>query len=371
MLFHTCGADCVAHGAAEIIAGVGGTAPSPRDYLVDLHCHIFVPGIERLVADRPERAAEMAMLARGMGSESVAHNNRVMLPAAIPKLSRLNMRLADMDAMGVDLQVVSPSPNQYYYWADPGLAESLVREQNEAIAAACATVPERLLGLGTVALQYPERAARQLEHAVRGLGLKGVEISTAINGFDLGNPAFLPFWQKANDLECVVFIHPFGTSLDVRLERYYLANIIGQPLETTIALSDLFFSGTLDLCSNVKIVAAHGGGYLPGYVGRSNHGFQVRPEARRCRHPPAEYLRRIWFDSLVYDAAGLRRLIDQVGSSQVVIGTDYPFDMGDYTPRKLVSEVPGLSDDERCAILGRNALELIGESKRSRVAIRP
>jgi aminocarboxymuconate-semialdehyde decarboxylase len=367
MLFHTCGPRCSVHGAAEVGSGAGGAVRIPPEFLVDLHCHIFIPGIERLVVDRPERAAEMATLARGMGPESVEHNNRVMLPAAVPKLNQLDLRLADMKAMGVDLQVISPSPTQYYYWADADLAEPLVRELNEAIAAACAKIPDRLLGLGTVALQHPELAAVQLEYAVRGLGLKGVEISTAVNGLDLGNPAFLPFWRKADELGCVVFIHPFGSSLGERVDRHYLGNIIGQPLETTIALSDLIFSGTLDQVPRVKIVAAHGGGYLPTYVGRSNHGFEVRPEAQRCKHPPAWYLRKIWFDSLVYEPMALRRLIDQVGASQVVVGTDYPFDMGHYTPRELVNAVPGLDADDRRAILSQNALELIGEGHRYRV----
>lgn len=366
MFFHTCGPRCSVHNAAE--GGAGGGGPQvPRDYLVDLHCHIFIPAIERLVADRPERAAEAAALARGMGPESVDHNNRVMLPSAIPKLNQLNLRLADMNAMGVDLQIISPSPTQYYYWADAHLAETLVREQNEGIAAACAKMPDRLLGLGTVALQHPELAARQLEHAVVDLKLKGVEISTAVNGLDLGNPTLLPFWRKANELECVVFIHPFGSSLGDRVERYYLGNIIGQPLETTIALSDLIFSGRLDQVPRVKIVAAHGGGYLPTYVGRSNHGFEVRPESHRCKHAPAWYLKKIWFDSLVYEPLALRRLIDQVGASQVVVGTDYPFDMGHYTPRALLGAVPGLTAEERRAILSLNALELVGESHRNRV----
>jgi aminocarboxymuconate-semialdehyde decarboxylase len=266
--------------------------------------------------------------------------------------------------------VISPSPTQYYYWADPDLAAVLVREQNEAIAALCDKYPDRLAGLGNVALQHAQLATGQLDHAVRNLGLKGVEISTAINGLDLGHPAFASFWDKADDLGCVVLIHPFGTSLGERLERYYLGNIIGQPLETTIALSELIFSGTLDRCDRVKIVAAHGGGYLPTYIGRSDHGHAVRPEARRCRRAPHEYLKRLWFDTIVYDAAALRHLIDRVGVSQVVVGTDYPFDMGHYSPHELIDAVSDLSAADRSAILGGNALALIGETRDSRNAVR-
>jgi aminocarboxymuconate-semialdehyde decarboxylase len=370
MLFHRCGPYGSVHAAAEGNAGGGRPARGNRPYTVDLHCHVMTPGIEKLVAARPEKASEMAQLARGMGTESVDHNNKVMLPAAGPKLTNLELRLQDMDAMGVDLQVISPSPTQYYYWADADLAAVLVREQNEAIAVLCRKHPDRLAGLGNVALQHADLAVRQLEHAVRDLGLKGVEISTAINGLDVANPAFARFWDKAGELGCVVLIHPFGTSLGDRLDRYYLGNIIGQPLETTIALSDLIFSGTLDRCEKVKIVAAHGGGYLPTYIGRSDHGHAVRPEARRCRHAPHEYLKRIWFDSIVYDPMALRQLIDRVGVSQVVVGTDYPFDMGHYSPHELVDAVAGLTPADREAIFSGNALALIGETRRSRQAAR-
>jgi aminocarboxymuconate-semialdehyde decarboxylase len=366
MLFHRCGPHCSVHAAAERNAGGGGRARGDRPYTVDLHCHVITPGIEKLVEGRPEKAAEMAQLARGMGAESMDHNTKVMLPAAGPKLTNIEMRLEDMDAMGVDLQVISPSPTQYYYWADADLADVLVGEQNEAIAALCREHPDRLAGLGNVALQHADLAVRQLEHAVRNLGLKGVEISTAINGLGVGNPEFARFWDKAGELGCVVLIHPFGTSLGERLDRYYLGNIIGQPLETTIALSDLIFSGTLDRCDKVKIVAVHGGGYLPTYIGRADHGYAVRPEARLCRHAPREYLKRIWFDTIVYDPMALRHLIDRVGISQVVVGTDYPFDMGHYSPHELIDAVAGLSQDDRDAIFSGNALALIGETRRSR-----
>jgi aminocarboxymuconate-semialdehyde decarboxylase len=362
MEFHGCATRRVQHAAERDKSSGGGGARSTGEYTVDMHCHVVTPGIERLVAAKPERAKELAELARGMGSESMQHNNRVMLPMVGPKLTELKLRMKDMDVMGIDMQVISPSPTQYYYWADLDLASVLVREQNEAIAMVCQKHPHRLAGLGNVSLQHPQLATQQLDYAVRELGLKGVEISTAVNGLDLGNSAFAPFWNKASELGCVVFIHPFGTSLGDRLERYYLGNVIGQPIETTIALSDLIFSGTLDRCERVKILAAHGGGYLPTYVGRSDHAYEVRPEAQKCKRPPSEYLKAIWFDSVVYDAVGLQQLIQRVGVSQVVIGTDYPFDMGHYRPHELVNATGGLSDADRRAIHGGNALRLIGDT---------
>jgi aminocarboxymuconate-semialdehyde decarboxylase len=345
-------------------AGRSSGAAKGRHFVVDFHCHVLTLAAETLVADRAEKRAEPALMLGAIGADSLAHNNAVMLPKAFPRLTRVEQRLADMDAMGVDLQVISPSPSQYYYWAEPDLARQLVQTQNEYVAETCARYPDRLVGLGAAALQHPALAAEQLRDAVKRLGLKGVEISTAVNEQELGAPELAPFWAAAEELGAVVFIHPFGTTLGKRLSSHYLSNIIGQPLETTIALSHLIFGGVLDRHPGLKIVAAHGGGYLPSYCGRSNHGHDVRPEAR-ARSPlrPVEYLRRIWFDTLVYEPQALRHLIDVVGTSQLVVGTDYPFDMGHEDPRGLLAATPGLNDMDRAAILGGNALSLLGMSK--------
>ena len=332
-----------------------------RHFTVDFHCHVLTLAAEALVADRPEKRAEPALMLAAVGADSLAHNNAVMLPKAFPKLTRVEQRLADMDAMGVDLQVLSPSPSQYYYWADPDLARGLVQAQNEHVAETCARHPDRLVGLGTLALQHPKLAAEQLRDAMKRLDLKGVEISTTVNDQDLDGRELAPFWSAAEELGAIVFIHPFGTTLGKRLNSHYLSNIIGQPLETTVALSHLIFGGVLDRHPGLKIVAAHGGGYLPGYCGRSNHGHAVRPEAQaNAKQSPIDYLRRIWFDTLVYEPQGLRHLIDVVGASQLVVGSDYPFDMGHEDPHGLLAATPGLSDAERAAIFGGNARSLLG-----------
>ena len=355
MLLYGCSAGCCA--APDGPGGAGGSGR--RLFTADLHCHALSTEVEALVADQPQRRAEPEWMLRTLGEASARHNAERMLPAALPALTGTASRLEAMDRMGVDLQLVSPSPNQYYYWADAALAANIVRVQNEHIAALCAAHPGRLLGLGSVALQHPELAAVQLRHAVRELGLRGAEISTAVGERELADPELAPFWAMADDLGCVVFIHPLGTSAWQRLNRYYLNNVIGQPLETTIALSHLIFSGLLDRHSRVRILAAHGGGYLPFYLGRSEHAHAVRPEARGMAQAPHAYLRRLWFDSVVYQPQALRTLIDGVGLSQVVLGTDYPFDMGSYAPAELVAAVPGLDLQGQAAILGGNARVLL------------
>ena len=330
-----------------------------KSLTVDVHCHVLTAEVERLVSGCSEKQAEAAAQLRMYGAESVEYN-RTLFAGLMPELTDVNERLRRMDTMGVDIQVISPSPNQYYYWADFDLAKQIVAVQNEHITSVCAGHPDRLRGLGNVALQHPELSVQQLTDCVRKYRLHGVEISSAVNGLELSDARFERFWAKAEELGCLVFIHPLGTSLGERVDRHYLGNIVGQPIETTLALSHLIFGGVLDRFPGLKICAAHGGGYLPSYVGRSDHGFAVRPEARKIKHKPSEYLKRIYFDSLVYTAEGLRHLIAEVGVAQVMLGTDYPFDMGAYEPEKLITAVPGLTDQDREQILGGNAARLLG-----------
>jgi len=344
---------------AEVRAEPGRAMSNRKALTVDVHCHLLTLEVEKLVSSCHEKQAEAAAQLRMYGAESVEHN-RTLFASLMPQLTDISERLRRMDAMGVDVQVISPSPNQYYYWADVDLAKQIVATQNEHIASVCATHPDRLRGLGNVALQHPKLSIEQLTDCVRKFGLRGVEISSAVNGLELADPQFELFWSKAEELGCLVFIHPLGTSLGERLNRHYLGNIIGQPIETTIALSHLIFGGVLDRYPGLKICAAHGGGYLGSYIGRSDHGFHVRPEASRIKRKPSEYLKGIYFDSLVYTPEGLRHLVEQVGATQVLLGTDYPFDMGAYDPHTYIAAVPGLTDYDRNLILGGNAARLLG-----------
>jgi aminocarboxymuconate-semialdehyde decarboxylase len=327
-----------------------------------MHGHLFVPEVEELVRGRPEKQSEPDLQRQLLGPSSAEYNSRVMLPTAFPKLTRLELRLKDMDEMGVDVQLISPTSSQHYYWAEPPLAREIGRLCNERIAQACAEHPDRLVGLGNIALQHPEVSIEQLNDCVSRLGLRGVEISTAVNGRELDDPLFERFWARAEELGCVIFIHPFGTSLGARVNRFYLQNIVGQPIETTIALSHLIFGGVLDRYPGLKIVAAHGGGYLPAYIGRSDHGYRARPDAHSMQRAPSEYLRQIYFDTLVHSTEVLRHLIRVVGAQQVVVGTDYPFDMGAYDVQGLLAALPELTAEEQVAILGGNASRLLALS---------
>lgn len=271
-------------------------------------------------------------------------------------------RLEDMDRLGIDIEALSINP--FWYGADRDLASEIVRLQNEKLAEFCALVPDRFVGLASVALQHPDLAAAQLEDGVRRHNLRGALIGGSVEGEELSDPKFEPFWAKAEDLGVVIFIHPQGTAeLEQRLRgNGMLENVIGNPLETTIALSHLIFEGTLDRHPGVKILAAHGGGYLPSYAARSDAGpttFPARftPTAKQ----PTEYLKQLYYDSLVFTPEGLRHLVAEVGSSQVVVGTDYPYPWTS-TPVDHVLATPGLADAEQIAILGGTAAKLLGIS---------
>ena len=324
--------------------------------VIDMHGHCGAPEAEKLLADRPERAAEMAASAAAGGAASMRHNGTVMLPQAFARMGSLEKRLADLDLMGVDLQVVSPSPHLYAYWADETLAGELVDAANRAAAALVQQAPARLTGLGIVSMQHPELAAAQA-HAAKDAGLKGIEISASVGPLELSDPSFDPIWQAAEAAGMPVFIHPLGTSLGARLDRFYLSNAVGQPAETTMALSHMIFGGVFDRFPALKVVGAHGGGYLPAYIGRSDHTWRVRPEARGCAREPSTYLRNIWVDTVVFDRPRLADLVRYMGADRVMFGTDYPFDMADCRPDAVAT---ALAEADRAAVMGGTAAALFG-----------
>lgn len=324
--------------------------------VVDVHAHLAVPAAAELAAAAPGFAAELAAERDAHSAESLAMN-QAQLAELGRKLTDVSARLAEMDAQGVDVQAVSPMP-MHHYWADEELAAELTRVKNHAITEHCAAAPTRLLGIATVPLQHPALAADVLEHVVTELGMRGATVSTHVNGRELADPAHDVFWARAEQLGAAILIHPWGCSLGSRLASNYLANTVGQPVETTVALSLLIFSGVLDRFPGLKLCACHGGGYLPTYIGRSDHAWRSRPDARGCARAPSEYLRRMWFDSLVYTPAGLEFLTATVGADKVVLGTDYPFDMGVTDPIDRL-QATSLDADTQRAIRSANAWALL------------
>src|ERR1700704_3549233 len=268
-----------------------------------------------------------------------------------------------MDAQSIDVEALSINP--YWYTAERDLARQIITIQNEKLAEFCAAQPERFVAFATVALQYPDLAAEQLEDGIKRLGLRGVSVGGSVNGEDLSDPKFHPFWAKAEALGVLVFLHPQGVpDLEKRLQgNGLLTNVIGNPLETTIALSHLIFEGTLDRFPALKVIAAHGGGYLPSYADRSDHACMVGPAG--CdpkvvlKKKPSEYLKQLYFDSLIFTPEALRHLAAQVGTSQIVLGSDYPYPW-ELHPVDHIIATTSLSDDDKLAILGGNAAKVFG-----------
>ncbi|MFC6067076.1 amidohydrolase family protein [Streptomyces ochraceiscleroticus] len=324
---------------------------------VDVHAHLLLPDVEALVAGRPGLAEAKTLDALRNGPAALAVSGP-MVRDRIPKLTDVTVRLAAMDAQGVDVQLVSPSPSHYHYWADEETAEKIYRHANEATAAHCAAAPERLRGLGLVPLQHPGQAVEALDDALRQ-GLLGVEISSHAPGRELSDPAYEPLWTRAEETGALLFLHPFGCTLDERLDQWYLSNTVGQPTENAVALSHLIFSGVLDRHPDLKVVAAHGGGYLPTHIGRSDHAWSARSDARAgCAHPPSSYLKRLYFDSLVHAPHVLRELIRAAGPDRVLLGSDFPFDMGTEDPLGALRAAQ-LSELDFHAVRGGNAATLL------------
>jgi aminocarboxymuconate-semialdehyde decarboxylase len=274
-------------------------------------------------------------------------------------LYSIERRLRDMDVQGIDMHVISLQP-MFTYALPPERAIPVCRSINNAFAEVVAGHSKRFIAFADVPMQSPEDAARELERAVRDLGLRGAEICSQVNGKNLDDPSFAVFFAKAQELDVPIFIHPAGVpGLEARLGGYYLTNLIGNPMDTTIAAASLIFGGVLKAFPRLKVYLAHGGGACPYIRYRWDHGWKVRDEGKaHIERPPSEYFKQLYFDSLTHGAPALSFLASTVGPERIMLGTDYPFDMGNYNSVAGVESVASLTDAEKDLILGGNAQRL-------------
>ena len=322
--------------------------------VIDVHCHLdSAPAQKHLLANVDAPPPPMPFTC-----EASLKVNKAMFESIAPKLFGVDERLKDMDALGIDIQAISPSPGQYFYFTPPELGRDLCHIINDEIAEAAATHPSRIVGMGTVPLQSTEFAITEMKRCVNDLGLRGIEISTNVNGTELSAPELRPFFAAAEELGVLIFIHPLGFTHGERLSNHYLNNIIGNPIESTIALSHLIFDGVLDSYPGLRICVAHGGGYLPMYPGRMDHAYHAREDCRQhINKPPSSYLKNVWFDTLVYDRQQLDNMINSYDIERLCMGTDYPFDMAEPDP---VAFHEHLDQNTKVKILGANAARLLG-----------
>jgi aminocarboxymuconate-semialdehyde decarboxylase len=269
-------------------------------------------------------------------------------------------RLEDMARLGIDRQALSPPPVMLCYWAEPKPAQAFARMQNEFIASVAAAHADHFVGMATVPLQDTALAVEEMRHARERLGLRAVEIGTCPAGRDFDDPALFPFFEACAAMDVAIFVHPAAPLAgQERLTRYYFPLIVGNPLETALAISKLIFGGVLERLPRLRICFAHGGGAFPFTLGRLDHGWHVRPEGPAAiPRPPREYARRLWVDSLSHGPGNVQFIVDQLGADRVVIGSDYPFDMGFDDPVTALHEsgVPAsvqarIADDNARAFL--------------------
>jgi aminocarboxymuconate-semialdehyde decarboxylase len=333
---------------------------------VDIHCHYL----------NPEAQAKVAHLNPAERDYSYAYSNALsrevnakQMRDRAPQLSSIETRIRDMDRMGIDVQAISPAPAQTYYWTEPGLGADLARTVNDRLAEIVAAWPDRFVALGTVPLQDAGLALAELERCVKTLGLRGVEINPSVNGMELSDPRLNleRFFARVAELGVVIFMHPVGFTHGERLMNHYFNNVIGNPLETTVAVSHLIFDGVMERHPKLKIILPHGGGYLAHYWARMDHAHRARPDCRTViKKAPSHYLKKFYFDTITFDPAMLRQMVDQYGAGHVLLGTDYPYDMAEVDPLRLIGSVPKLTREAKERIQGGNAVRMLKIKRRAR-----
>lgn len=320
--------------------------------IVDAHTHTLCPEVNSRVAGRPELAA--IPYSRDMTAESAAVD-RAQFPDLARRFNAMEARLADMARMRVEHQVVLPAPGQQHYWAEADLLVEIARLQNAHVAKLVAESGGRFSGIGTLPMTAPDRAPDEAAHAVEVLGLRGFQTDTRAGAMELSDPALDPLWRRLVALDAALVLHPLGFSDGARLGPFFMVNTVGNPLEEVIAANHLILGGVLDRHPALRVKIVHGGGFLPFLVGRLDHAWKRRPEVRKLTaEPPSAYLARLWYDTVVFDPRLLRMLFDLVGPGRIMLGSDYPFDMGEEDPRATVAAA-GLPADEVAAIEGGTA----------------
>ncbi len=280
----------------------------------------------------------------------------------IPEFYDADAKVESMDRKGIDIAYISPGPQTFFYGLDPDDALKAARLVNDGVASMAAARPDRLRGMATLPMQHPDAAIAELERVVREHGFKAVELGTAIGEEELADDKFRPVLRRLQELKVVIFAHPNTQGTGGRLDCYYLGNLIGNPLDTTIMVGKLMFSGALDELKDLRFLLAHGGGFLPYQIGRFEHGHTVRPDTSAVtKSKPLDMFANFYFDALTHDPRATRHLLEMVGSAHVVLGTDSPFDMGEEQPVQHLDAVPGLSSKEREDVSYRTALALFGE----------
>jgi aminocarboxymuconate-semialdehyde decarboxylase len=350
---------CATHAPATDHGHRQTVTDGKKHFAVDIHCHIHVPAADAMV----KAAGLDASLADPFRSsiDLTREVNGAQAARLVPKLTDPAERIADMDACGVDVQAISPSPFHYNYWFDADFARDTAKVTNDRVAEICGQHPDRFVGLCTVPLQNADMAVAELDRCVNDLGMRGVEISTNVNGKELTRAGLEKFFARVEELGVVIFMHPHGTTFTDRFQDHYFANTIGHPLESMLAAGHLVFDGYLDTYPGLKICIAHGGGYISHYWGRFDHPWERRDDVRqKIDKHPRDYIAKLYFDTVTFSHDQLNHLVDSWGADHVLLGTDYPYDMAEEDPVGFIASAPKLTDDQKALVTGGNAARLLG-----------
>ncbi len=330
-----------------------GKGPAKKPVTIDFHAHIVVPEVFEVTRNHGLHARLGMKGAASLGGRAASD-------LAMQKMTGTRERLADMNAMGVDIQVISPSlVHVGTAWADAETALALDRKTNDAVAGMVAKHPDRLVGIGTVPLHAPALAVKELTRCMTRLGLRGVTVSTDVNGAEIGDAKFRPFWKKAEALGATIFIHPAGNDAE-RLRRFGLSFHVGQPFEEALAMTSLVYDGILDRFPNLKISIAHGGGYLPFYAGRLDHALHRGLGNLKLAGDMSHYIRKLYMDTVLFNPDMLEYLTTKVSHRHILMGSDWPF--AEKRPVQYVRRAKRLSRQVQDDILGANAARLLGLS---------
>lgn len=340
---------------AARVHGKPGRETRPKSVTIDIHAHVGIPAAFEIV--KPHLDWATVPLAHFADAETKALNAKQ--EADIFSRRSLEHRLAALDDMGLDIQAILPPPPQCYYTVPNDIAVKATKVLNDGIAGYVAQRPDRFVGFGSLPMMDAAEAVSELERCMGTLKFKGVQVLTTIAGKELSDPLFAPFWKRAEELGALVIIHPNGFTHGERFTKHYFNNVVGNPLETTLALHYLIFEGVMERHPNLKLLAVHGGGYLPAYSGRIDHAWGARSDSNcNLPHAPTTYLKRVYFDTVVFTPHQLAELVRLFGADKILMGTDYPFDMAEYDP---IGHVVDTSFDAAttAAICGGNAKKLL------------
>jgi aminocarboxymuconate-semialdehyde decarboxylase len=332
------------------------------DLMVDIHAHFVAPDLIAEARRNPS-SYHLQVVDGADGSAHLLFDNGLRIRPFFPRLCDVAVRLAEMDADGVDVEVVSTWMDVVGYWLSGPAAVRWHRLQNDTLADLARHHPHRFRAIGTVPLQDPAAAAEEVDYIASHLGLRGLQVAANFGGRELDDPDLDRVWARVQEHGLFIFLHPHLHLPPPRLDRYLLANLIGNPLDTTIGFASLVFGGVLDRFPELKFGLAHGGGNVPYQIGRFDRGYEAHPDCRvhELSGPPSTYLSRFYFDTIVFDPARLAFLADSVGTDHLLFGTDRPFPLGDPSALQRLRATPGIDRDGMRKILGRNALSLLGE----------